>query len=290
MLMVDGAHSTTGNPLMVGGPQIRYFYPGFTWEIDMNAPGLQWRGATSVPFPGYLLIGRGEDFATTLTSASGDIVDQYANELCSNGRKKYQYKGKCVKLETFDAGVLEGDPDQPVTFKQTVNGPVVGFAEKGKKEFAISRKRASYGKDILDQLFFRRLSNGAVSSPQTFFDAARLTPQTFNAFYIDHQNIAEYTTGFLPQRSSKVDPGLLTNGNGKFEWKKGFAPDSAHPQGINPADGTIVNWNESAARGFGAADNEFGRNGSAMRVDLLTKDMDAVASGGNGATPRLPVR
>ncbi len=78
-LMIDADHSRTGFPLMVGGPQIGYFYPGLTYEIDMHAPGLQWRGATSAPFPGYMLIGRGEDFATTLTSASGDIIDHPAS-------------------------------------------------------------------------------------------------------------------------------------------------------------------------------------------------------------------
>ena len=81
-LMIDAKDSTTGHPLMVGGPQIGYFFPGFTYEIDMHAPGLVWRGATSAPFPGYMLIGRGEDFATTLTSSSGDIIDQYAETLC----------------------------------------------------------------------------------------------------------------------------------------------------------------------------------------------------------------
>ena len=57
--------------------------------------GADWRGATSAPFPGYMLIGRGEDFATTLTSASGDIIDQYAETLCGGSDTKYLYKGKC---------------------------------------------------------------------------------------------------------------------------------------------------------------------------------------------------
>ncbi|MCW2967712.1 MAG: penicillin acylase family protein, partial [Solirubrobacteraceae bacterium] len=68
-LIVDGKHSATGRPLMVAGPQIGYYYPGLTYEIDMHAPGLVWRGATSAPFPGYMLIGRGPDFAVSLTSA-----------------------------------------------------------------------------------------------------------------------------------------------------------------------------------------------------------------------------
>ena len=46
-----GAARRPGEPLMVGGPQIGYFYPGLTYEIDMHAGDLQWRGATSAPVP-----------------------------------------------------------------------------------------------------------------------------------------------------------------------------------------------------------------------------------------------
>ena len=97
-LMITGDHSKTGNPLMVGGPQIGYFYPGLTYEIDMHAGDLQWRGATSAPFPGYVLIGRGEDFAHTLTSASGDIIDQFVEKLCNGSDTMYLYKGQCLEM------------------------------------------------------------------------------------------------------------------------------------------------------------------------------------------------
>ncbi len=110
VLMVDRAHSTTGRPIMVGGPQIGYNNPGLTYEIDMHAPGLNWRGATSAPFPGYLLIGRGRNFATTLTSASGDVIDQYAETLCGGSDTSYLYKGKCLPMGTYDAGILNGNP------------------------------------------------------------------------------------------------------------------------------------------------------------------------------------
>ena len=39
---------------------------------------------------------------------------------------------------------------------------------------------------------------------------------------------------------------------------------------MNPKSGMMVNWNNSVARGFGAADDEWGRNGSVQRVGLLT--------------------
>ena len=92
--MITADRSKTGEPLMVGGPQIGYFYPGLTYEIDMHAGDLQWRGATSAPFPGYVLIGRGEDFAHTLTSASGDIIDQYVEKLCNGSDTMYTLQGR----------------------------------------------------------------------------------------------------------------------------------------------------------------------------------------------------
>jgi hypothetical protein len=51
-LMVTGRHSTTGHPILVGGPQIDYFFPGLVLEMDMHAPHNNWRGATSAPIPG----------------------------------------------------------------------------------------------------------------------------------------------------------------------------------------------------------------------------------------------
>jgi acyl-homoserine lactone acylase PvdQ len=290
-LMIDAKHSTTGNPLMVGGPQIGYFYPGLTYEIDMNAGDLQWRGATSAPFPGYVLIGRGEDFAHTLTSASGDIIDQYVEKLCGGSDTKYEYNGQCLDMGTFDAGTLNG---QPVSFKTTVHGPVVGYATVGGEKVAISSKRSSYGKDVLDLLYNRRLSDGQVNSAQSFIDAASLTPQTFNSFYIDNKDIAMYTAGLLPIRPNTVDPGLPTWGTGQYEWT-GFLSQAGHPQGINPKDGTITNWNQTTAKGFAAADDEWGHNGSVERVDLLNQgladsankkgkwDLAGVTSAMNGA-------
>jgi acyl-homoserine lactone acylase PvdQ len=251
----------------------------------MHAPGLDWRGATSAPFPGYMLIGRGKDFATTLTSADGDDIDEFAQSLCGNSRTKYMYKGKCRSMTTFNAGTLTTSTGKssPVTFKMTVNGPVVGYAKVGSKTVAITSKRASYGKDVLDLLYNRRLSDGQVHSPKTFMQAAALTPQTFNSFYVDDQHVAEYTAGLLPERAKGVDPSLPTNGDGKYEWR-GFLPAKDHPQGVdpkhNPVPGTMVNWNNVAAHGFGAADDAFGANGSAARVQLLNAALRQQKQGG----------
>jgi acyl-homoserine lactone acylase PvdQ len=277
-LMVEAKYSATGHPLMVGGPQVHYFYPGLTYEIDMHAPGLDWRGATSAPFPGYMLIGRGADFATTLTSASADDIDEFAETLC--GTHRYRFRGKCISMKQFDAGTITTSTHTsfPVRFWTTVNGPVIGYATtRGGTRVAIASKRASYGKDVLDLLFNRRLSDGQVHSPQSFIKAAALTPQTFNSFYVDSEHVAEITTGLLPLRAQGTDPSLPTVGNGQYPWH-GYLSPQGHPQGIDPSHtpvtGTMVNWNNNVAHGFGAAPDAFGRSGSVARVSLLNRALE----------------
>jgi acyl-homoserine lactone acylase PvdQ len=275
VLMLAGDRSANGRPLFVGGPQIGFFYPGLTLEMDLHAPGVDVRGATAAPFPGYMLIGRGPDFAWTLTSAGADIVDQYVETLCGGDDVHYVYRGQCRAMTSFDAGTLRGTPGQPdqrVTFRRTVHGPVVGYANAGGQRVAISSKRSSYGRDTLDQLPYQDLTLGRVRSPQDFVRSFLESPQTFHAFYADDRHIAEVTTGLLPVRAPDVDPGLPTNGDGNHEWR-GFLSAEGHPQQIDPPSGRIVNWNNRVARGFGAADNQWSL-GISHRVNLLNRNLD----------------
>ena len=93
--------------MFVGGPQIGYNYPGLTLEMGLYGPSIRVRGATSAPFPGYMLIGRGENFAWTLTSPEVDIIDTYAERLCGGSRTRYRYRGRCRRMETVNAGTIE---------------------------------------------------------------------------------------------------------------------------------------------------------------------------------------
>jgi acyl-homoserine lactone acylase PvdQ len=272
-LIVGAQRSATGHPLFVGGPQIGYFYPGLTFEMDLHGGGIDARGATAPGFPGYILIGRGADFAWSLTSAGSDQTDSYAERLCGGSRTKYMYLGKCRSMQRFDAGVLKGSPDQPVRFEVTVHGPVIGYAKVHGRLVAIARKRASYGHDGEFLLPFQQLSDGTVNSPQSFISAMSTSPFTFNAGYADASHIAMFSAGLLPIRPANVDPGLLTDGTGGHEWK-GFLPASAHPQAIDPPSGELVNWNNKPAAGFSAADDQWAF-GSIMRVQMLLDNLNS---------------
>ena len=263
VLMVAGNRSRSGHPLFVGGPQIGYFYPGLTLEMDLHGPGWRARGATSAPFPGYILIGRREDFVWTLTSAGADIVDLYVETLCGGSDTKYLYRGQCRDMSHFNAGTLD---NQAVEFNSTVHGPVVGYATVNGRRVAVSRKRSSYLLDGVDLLLFQRLTRGRVPNARAFFRAAAVSPQTFNTFYADSRSVAQITTGRLPVRAPGVDPGLPTDGQGNFEWR-GFLNSEAHPHGI-VRSGVLNNWNNKPARDFPAADDQWSY-GSIGRVQLL---------------------
>ena len=262
-LMVAGKRSRSGHPLFVGGPQIGHFYPGLTLEMDLQGPGWKARGATSAPFPGYILIGRREDFVWTLTSAGADIIDNYVETLCEGSDTKYLFRGECRDMSRFEAGTLDG---QPVSFNRTVHGPVVGYATVDGRRVAISRKRSSYLLDAVDVLIFQRLTRGRVRNAREFIRVAATSPQTFNTFYADARQVANITTGRLPRRAPGVDSGLPTNGNGDFEWR-GFHGARTNPKAI-AGSGVMNNWNNKPARGFPAADDQWSF-GPIQRVQLL---------------------
>ena len=125
-LLVSEKRSKSGHPIFVAGPQVGYYSPEILMEEDLHGGGLNARG---VAFPGlgfYPQIGRGSDYAWSATSASSDVIDQFAETLCGNGTTQYLYKGQCRDMGSFDAGTLKGQaggPDTELTYRTTVHGP-----------------------------------------------------------------------------------------------------------------------------------------------------------------------
>jgi acyl-homoserine lactone acylase PvdQ len=269
-LLVGARRSRTGHPLFVAGPQIGYSYPGLTFEADVRGPGFEARGASAPGFPGTVLIGRGPDFAWSLTSARSDLVDTFAERLCGGSRTRYRYRGRCREMGRIDAGVL-GD-GRHVVYRTTVHGPVTGYARSHGRPIALARKRSSYGRDILFQLPFRDLTLNRVRSVATFDRAFSRSPFTFNAAYADDRHIAMYSAGRIPVRDPRVDPRLPTTGTGAYEWR-GFLPAARHPHQADPPGGVLVNWNNRPAPGWAAADDNPSW-GSVQRVQLLRRGLE----------------
>jgi acyl-homoserine lactone acylase PvdQ len=268
-LLVGAERSVNGHPLFVAGPQVGYFYPQILMEIDLHGGGIDARGAT---FPGaapYVLLGRGKDFSWSATSAGSDIIDQYVEELCGDDTH-YRFRGECREMTTFDAGFLGpggGEPGREIVFRETVHGPVIGYATVDGRRVAISQKRSTRGREGLSAFGFADLNTNTVDSAESFFRTMNQIEFTFNWFYADDRDIAMFSSGRLPRRHPQIDPGLPTIGTGKFEWRS-FLPLARHPHQTNTRSGVIVNWNNKPAPGFAAADDNWAY-GSVHRNELL---------------------
>ena len=272
-LLVPASRSATGKPLAVMGPQLGYFYPEIVMEVDIHGGGYDFRGAVA-PVAPYGLIGRGSDYAWSLTSASSDNTDQFVEKLCVPGggtatrsSKYYEYKGVCKAMTTFDAGYLSskgGDPARELSFYETVHGPVSGTVTIAGAPYAVSNDRANRGREPYSALALADLTLGKVKSSKTFFSTANKFDTTFNWHYVDNKNICFFSSGRLPIRATGLDSSLPTLGTGAYDWT-GFLNQNSHPHGCNPkavagdnASALITNWNNHPANGWGAADDEWG--------------------------------
>ena len=65
------------------GPQLGYYYPEIVMQIHLSAPGIEAQGAAVPGLAMYILIGRTQNYAWSLTSASHDVRDVFAEVLCN---------------------------------------------------------------------------------------------------------------------------------------------------------------------------------------------------------------
>ena len=276
-ILIGRNRSATGHPLAVMGPQLGFFYPELFNEVDAHGGGIHVRGAMLAGLP-YVLIGRTRDYAWSATSAGNDNTDQFLEELCNpdgspatRASTHYRYKGRCRAMTTFDAGTLAATSTEPatrVTFRETVHGPVSGTVTVAGKPYAVAKLRSSRGREALNVLLIESLNAGRLHSARDLPRFTRGFSFTFNWFYVDHRDIAFFSTGRLPVRAPGTNPSLPTLGTGQYDWR-GFLSTRQHPFVINPKSGVITNWNNKPAAGWGAADNEFGYQ-SVFREDLLS--------------------
>ncbi len=301
-LVVAGSRTASGHPLAVMGPQLGYFYPEIVFQADLHGGGIDAQGIVA-PISPYVFIGRGKDYAWSLTSSSSQNTMMFASKLCNpNGPvnredpEYYEYDGECKAMTTRDAGFLGAGGSEPaheVYFKETVYGPVEGTALSGGEPYAISKDRSTRGREATGELSFADLDSNAVHSVADFYKTANELETTFNMSYLDSNNIAYFSTGLLPVPAAGTNPSLPTLGNGEYNWQ-GWLSQEGHPHEANPAGGLFLNWNGKPAPGWTAASNEYSY-GPIQRVQLykgfpesgMTEAND-VAIMNNAATQDLP--
>ena len=268
-------HSADGHPLAVMGPQLGYYYPEIVMQGDLHGGGIDARGIIA-PISPYVFIGRGRDFAWSLTSAGSQNEQQFLEQLCNpsggaptRSSTHYLYKGHCRAMQLFDAGRLGaggGQPARELKFFETVHGPVSGTVTVHGTPYAIARERSTRGDEPEGELALSDLDSDRVHSPADFFRAVNQFGTTFNWPYVDNRQIAYFSSGKLPIMAPGTDPSLPALGTGKYDWR-GWLGLNAHPHMIAPRSDTLTNWNNKPAPGWGAASDNYGY-GAVHRVQL----------------------
>jgi acyl-homoserine lactone acylase PvdQ len=267
-LVVGDARSRPRASLAVMGPQLGYFYPEIVLEANLRGPGIRARGAVAPGSP-YVLIGRTQDYAWSLTTAQNDNRDAFLEQLC--GERRYRYRGRCVSMRRFDAGELAGAggaPSQRLVFDMTVHGPVIGRATVGGRAYAVTRARSTYGRDALSLAALRDMTLGRGRTVDGFYRSVNQFEFTFNWAYASRKATAFFTSGRLPKRPRGLDRRLPTLGTGKYDWN-GFLSERQHPHDVGGPGGLLLNWNNRSAPGFMHGDDE--PYGSVQRVELFNK-------------------
>jgi len=269
-LLVDPKGSATGNTLAVMGPQLGYFYPEIVQQIHLSGPGIEAQGAAVPGAAMYILIGRTQDYAWSLTSANHDVRDVFAEQLCNpdgtpptRASTHYVFEGTCRPFEMFDAGTLNGTP---IRYPRSVHGPVIGTATVGGEPYALTRQRSTFGRDALNLAALKDMTEGEADTSRHFFETANQFEFTFNWAYASRTGTAYFSSGLLPQRARGLDRRLPTLGTGDYEWR-GFLPLRRHPHDVRGPGDLLLNWNNRSAPGFMHGDDA--PFGSVQRVELF---------------------
>lgn len=292
-LLVSAKESRTGNPLQIGAPQVGYAVPSFFWDVAVHVSGedeAHFRGPAVPGASALVPLGRGPDYAWTLTTGYSDAVDTKVELLCApegeevtTESNSYMFKGKCREMEsrteTFivkPSAVSPGPPEvREETIYRTVHGPVFARGTVDDKPVAFVKQRFFWMRE-LDSIPQFYKWNTEVESVADFKKAASKFTMSFNSFYADHKDVGYFHVGYYPKRPKGYHPSLPTWGTGKWEWE-GRIPFKNHPQVINPDQGWLANWNNKPAKAW---DNYDGiKWGPIQRVELLQDEMRRYMNG-----------
>ncbi|WP_405431549.1 penicillin acylase family protein [Micromonospora sp. NBC_00617] len=289
-VVVSGRHTTTGNPVAVFGPQTGYFAPQLLMLQELQGPGISARGAAFAGLNLYVLLGRGQDYAWSATSAAQDLTDTYAVPLCTiDGSaptlrtNRYLYHGQCLAMEALEQRnswsptLADSTPAGSYTLRalRTRYGLVAYRGLVDGQPTAFTKLRSTYRHEADSAIGFQAYNDpSAMGSAAAFQASAASVGYAFNWFYVNSTEAAYFNSGSNPVRPATADPNLPAKAEPAYEWA-GWNPDtndatytpaSAHPQSVN--QDYYVSWNNKQARDFGAADGNFSF-GSVHRAQLL---------------------
>lgn len=239
---VDGAHSTTGAPLLAGDPHLGYATPGIWYLARIDTPDGVLAGATAPGVP-FMVIGRNSHIAWTFTTTGADTQDVFEETLLPDGR--YQTPSGPADFTTREEHIaVRGQPDEVLMVRETRHGPVVSdIAGSTAPVYAAEMADLQPGNDAATGLL---ALNRATSVAEAGLASTQITSPVQNLLVADAHGIGQFTTGRIPVRRAGDGEWPQPGADGAHDWI-GWASGASLPHVIDPASGHIVNTNERVA-------------------------------------------
>jgi penicillin G amidase len=309
-LVVAGSHTSSGNPMLGGGPQVGYSTPSFFWESGLHTPNYDSVGVNVPLGPGNIM-GRTSTLAYTVTSGIDDQIDTYVERLNPANHRQYgepgHWRDMDCRTETFLVRLNPTSPptspdglgistDDPLRSKppvrpivqdlcRTEHGPV--FYIDDENLVAFSHKKAHWMQDLKGATTWLSLGRKtALTGPDSVEEALDGFAFTFNFNYASTSgDIAYFHRGLTPLRPDDTDPRLPLPGVG-YEWRRGadgkdYIANSAilTTDGtkaatiVNPAQGFFANWNNKPIKGWAGAGEARELWGPRHRMEGLSREV-----------------
>ncbi|WP_336325873.1 penicillin acylase family protein [Halovenus sp. HT40] len=245
--VVDSDLANGDAPILCNDPHLRLQAPPVWYEMHLEGPDHRVRG---VAFPGVpeVVIGETDFAAWGFTNANNDVIDFYSYD--SDG-DTYQYGDERREFEEHEEEIaVAGAPDETVTVRRTVHGPVL---EEAEQEVAVAWTGHAATETTIALYELTRSS----SFEETLSAVRKFESPTQNFLYADQDdNTLYYMTGRHPVRQPpdetvSWDDSAAMNADGVFdgsaregEWRgfepferpswDGFVPFAEKPHVKNP--------------------------------------------------------
>ncbi|HEX4940857.1 MAG TPA: penicillin acylase family protein, partial [Candidatus Kapabacteria bacterium] len=229
-------------------------HPPVWMLVQVSAPGYRAGGIAIAGLPG-VVAGYNGHVAWGMTMVMADSQDVFVEKLKQeNGKTFYLYRGEWQPVtERREVIRIKGEPDHVVTVQETVHGPLLNDALRGRRvnEVMLPTQRVSGGyglavqttagvADLSMERFFRlgqAADFAAVGEAIQGIGAIHL-----NLLFADAANIGWQVTGLYPQRRKGRGYFPSPGWTGEYDWA-GMVPFAQLPRDINPATGFLATAN-----------------------------------------------
>lgn len=242
--------SANADAILMNGPQMGDFSPGYIWAAGLHGAGYDLVGSGPLGST-WFIFGTNGRIGWGATAGFGDTVDIYQEQLKAGDKTQYLYNGSYRQMSRRDETIQVRD-SEPVIFPvfSTVHGLVVQFDEA--KGVAYSKKRSWAGSEVQSLVsWMRAMRAGNFAQWRKAISGVTLP---INNYYADAKGNIGYTfLGLMPKRPATQDFRLPASGTGEMEWQ-GFLPFETNPWVFNPRQGYIANWNNKPQPNYNSSD------------------------------------